>query len=206
MEGSRRRNYTSKWRRSLCLASAIRGTRTRLGDRIPLSAGGSFFLVHKRRVQLAHGCGSASHQRSSLVTNALKMACHISKEVWDKLRLGRAVGATFAELARQSGINRNTLLSYAARDGWSQQIATARQQADNGKPDVTDVVQKVLAGRHRETKLALSDFLLKCISEASKRGIVAEDLDDVEKLERIARRSSPNQSRSTTVRSGCTST
>jgi hypothetical protein len=113
------------------------------------------------------------------------MGRHITKDVWDKLRLARAAGASFAELSRQSGINRNTILSYAARHGWSHQIATARQQADSGKPDVTDIVQRVLAEKGRAAKLHIADILLQVLAEEKKRGIVIEDASDLEKIENI---------------------
>ena len=50
----------------------------------------------------------------------------ISKATWDQIKIARAAGASYGELAERTGISKGTILAHAHRNGWTKDIALAR--------------------------------------------------------------------------------
>jgi len=111
------------------------------------------------------------------------MSRPIPKSTWDQIKLARAAGASYGELAEQTGISRNTILSHAHRNGWAKQIAMARPK---GGPNVTDVLARALHDRGQETKMKMSEFLLKAATQlAARDDIVVDSLEGAKILEAL---------------------
>jgi adenine/guanine phosphoribosyltransferase-like PRPP-binding protein len=63
----------------------------------------------------------------------------ISKETWDQIKTAYASGIGLREIARQMGIPAGTILARAKREGWTQQIQSAKALAkrEDSAPAVT---------------------------------------------------------------------
>ena len=85
----------------------------------------------------------------------------ISKATWDQIKIARAAGASYGELAERTGISKGTILAHAHRNGWTKDIALARPKGDNAPPapNVTDAITAILHERGRETKMKMSRVL-----------------------------------------------
>ena len=53
----------------------------------------------------------------------------ISKETWEQLKISYIAGAGLREIARKMNIPEGTMLAHAKRNGWTQQIEAAKQEA-----------------------------------------------------------------------------
>ena len=51
----------------------------------------------------------------------------LSKDTWDQIKAGYAAGIGLREIARKMNIAEGTVLARAKREGWTQQIAAAKQ-------------------------------------------------------------------------------
>src|SRR5262249_33092944 len=94
----------------------------------------------------------------------------ISKATWDQIKIARAAGASYGELAERTGISKGTILAHAHRHGWTKDVALARprENAPPG-PNVTDAITAVLHERGQETKMRMSEFLLKAARQLAER-------------------------------------
>jgi hypothetical protein len=116
------------------------------------------------------------------------MMKRISKSTWDQIKLARAAGASYGELAERTGISKGTILAHAHRHGWTSDIRLARPKGDNAPavPNVTDAITDVLHERGRETKLKLSEVVLKLVCRlAENDDIVVNSIEDVKILEAL---------------------
>ena len=110
----------------------------------------------------------------------------ISKSTWDQIKIARAAGATYDELAKRTGIPKGTLLAHAHRHGWTKDIAIARPKTDNASSNVTDALTSILHERGRETKMKMSEFLLKAATQLAERDdIVVDSLEGAKILEAL---------------------
>ena len=112
----------------------------------------------------------------------------ISKTTWDQIKIARAAGASYGELAERTGISKGTILAHAHRHRWTKDLALARPKGDNAPsaPNVTDAITAVLHERGRETKLKLSEFLLKAARQlAARDDIVVDSLEGAKILEAL---------------------
>jgi hypothetical protein len=112
----------------------------------------------------------------------------ISKATWDQIKIARAAGATYDELAKRTGIPKGTILAHAHRAGWTKDIALAIRKADSEPqaPDVTDAITALLYERGKETKMLLSEFLLKAARQLAERNdIVVDSLEGAKILEAL---------------------
>jgi hypothetical protein len=114
----------------------------------------------------------------------------ISKTVWDQIKLARAAGASYGELAEKTGISKGTILAHAHRHGWSKDIALARPKADGAQPlalNVTDAISAILHERGQETKMKMSEFLLKAARQLAERSddVVVDSLEGAKILEAL---------------------
>jgi hypothetical protein len=110
----------------------------------------------------------------------------ISKATWDQIKLARAAGASYGELAEKTGISKGTILAHAHRHGWTRDIALARPKGDATAPNLTDAIASILAERGQETKMKMSEFLLKAARQLAERDdIVVDSLEGAKILEAL---------------------
>jgi hypothetical protein len=112
----------------------------------------------------------------------------ISKATWDQIKIARAAGASYGELAERTGISKGTILAHAHRHGWTKDVILAspkRDRAPSG-PNVTDALAQILHERGRETKMKMSEFLLKAARQLAERDdIVVDSLEGAKILEAL---------------------
>jgi hypothetical protein len=112
----------------------------------------------------------------------------ISKTVWDQIKIARAAGASYGELAEKTGIPKGTILAHAHRHGWTKDVALARPRdnAQPAAPNVTDAITAILHERGQETKMRLSEFLVKAATRLAERDdIVVDSLEGAKILEAL---------------------
>ena len=111
----------------------------------------------------------------------------ISKATWDQIKIARAAGASYGELAERTGIPKGTILAHAHRHGWTKDIALARPKGDAPPaPNVTDAIAAILHERGQETKMRMSEFLLKAARQLAERDdIVVDSLEGAKILEAL---------------------
>src|SRR4030095_8547841 len=122
----------------------------------------------------------------TLAFNTMSRA--ISKATWDQIKIARAAGASYDELAERTGISKGTILAHAHRNGWTKDIALARPKADRQPPthNVTDAITAILHERGQETKIKMSEFLLKAARQLAERDdIVVDSLEGAKILEAL---------------------
>ena len=112
----------------------------------------------------------------------------ISKATWDQIKIARAAGASYGELAERTGISKGTILAHAHRSGWTKDIALARRKANCKPPvpNVTEAITAILYERGQETKMRMSEFLLKAARQLAERDdIVVDSLEGAKILEAL---------------------
>jgi hypothetical protein len=114
----------------------------------------------------------------------------ISKTVWDQIKIARAAGASYGDLAEKTGIPKGTILAHAHRHGWSKDIALARpksQDAQPAAPNVTEAIASILFDRGQQTKMHLSEFLVKTAKRLAERGedVSIDTIEAVKAFEQI---------------------
>ncbi len=111
----------------------------------------------------------------------------IAKATWDQIKIARAAGASYGEIAERTGIAKGTILAHAHRNGWTSDIALARRKGDAvTTPNVTDAITAILHERGQETKMKMSEFLLKAARQLAKRDdIVVDSLEGAKILEAL---------------------
>jgi len=111
----------------------------------------------------------------------------VSRTTWDQIKIARAAGASYGELAARTGISKGTILAHAHRQGWTKDVALARPR-DNAPaaPNVTDAITAILHERGQETKMRMSEFLLKAARQLAERDdIVVDSLEGAKILEAL---------------------
>ena len=111
----------------------------------------------------------------------------VSRTTWDQIKIARAAGASYGELAARTGISKGTILAHAHRQGWTKDVALARPR-DNAPaaPNVTDAITAILHERGQETKMRMSEFLLKAARQLAERDdIVVDSLEGAKILEQL---------------------
>ena len=112
----------------------------------------------------------------------------ISKATWDQIKIARAAGASYGELAERTGITKapsspTPIATAGLRTSLSQDL-----KADNAPaaPNVTDAITAILHERGRETKMKMSEFLLKAARQLAERDdIVVDSLEGAKILEAL---------------------
>ena len=112
------------------------------------------------------------------------MSRTIAKATWDQIKIARAAGATYGELSQRTGISKGTLLAHAHRNGWTKDIALARPK---GEPSVTDALAAILHERGQQTRMHLSEFLVKTAKRLAERGedVSIDSIEAVKAFEQI---------------------
>ena len=118
----------------------------------------------------------------------------ISESTWAEIRTAYASGIGLRELARNLGIPEGTVLAHAKRKGWTAQIKNAKAiTARPAKPSMVvtaDAVARTMAKRgqrHIERMAGVTEKVLPHL-ESMEPDAILYRVDQVEKLDRIARR------------------
>jgi hypothetical protein len=113
----------------------------------------------------------------------------ISKATWDQIKIARASGASYGQLAERTGIPKGTILAHAHRNGWTKDVALARPKGEDTTPpgpNITDAITAILHERGQETKMKMSEFLLKAARQLAERDdIVVDSLEGAKILEAL---------------------
>jgi hypothetical protein len=122
------------------------------------------------------------------------MRTRIRSERWEQIKTAYASGIGLREIARSMDISEGTVLSRAKREGWTQQIQSAKALAkrEDSALAVTPVeaVAATLAERgqrHVERMAGVSERAVDHI-ETMNGPEILNSVDRVEKLDKVARR------------------
>ena len=118
----------------------------------------------------------------------------VSADVWEQAKTAYASGISLRELARTMGIPAGTILARAKREGWTQQIESAKALAKrkDSAPAVTAteavaITMQQRGERHRERMAGVSERGVDHIETMDGHQILAR-VDQIEKLDKVARR------------------
>jgi hypothetical protein len=118
----------------------------------------------------------------------------IAKSTWAEIRTAYASGIGLREIARNMGIPEGTVLARAKREGWTQQIQSAKAftKREDAPPAVTPVQAVAMSirqrgERHVERMAGLSEKVVTHV-KALEPDVILEKIDKVEKADRVARR------------------
>ena len=114
----------------------------------------------------------------------------ITPEFWEHMKTAYASCIGLRELARNMKIPEGTVLARAKREGWTQQIQTAKSEAQSDaitplQSVATTMVQR--GQRHQERMAGVTESVLPHL-EGMKPGEVLEGIHEIEKDDRMARR------------------
>src|SRR5215471_1374906 len=122
------------------------------------------------------------------------MRRRITDDIWEQVRTAYASGIGLREIARNMNIPEGTVLARAKREGWTQQIQSAKALAkrDDSLSVVTPVAAVALSmqergERHIERMAGVSERGVDHIETMEGREIL-KSVDQIEKLDKVARR------------------
>jgi hypothetical protein len=118
----------------------------------------------------------------------------ISSERWEQIKTAHASGIGLREIARNMFLPAGTVLARAKREGWTRQIQSAKALArrEDASPAVTPF-QAVAASmqqrgeRHIGRMASITERGVEHV-EAMDGGGILDRIDEVEKLDKVARR------------------
>ena len=118
----------------------------------------------------------------------------ISAELWEQIKTAHASGIGLREIARNMGIPEGTVLARAKREGWSRQVNNAKalaQRDDAAKAIAPFEAASATMQQRGERHLGrMANIVEKTMPhlEAMEPGAILDRVDDVEKLDKVARR------------------
>ena len=118
----------------------------------------------------------------------------VSSERWEQIKTAYASGIALREIARNMSIPAGTVLARAKREGWSQQRENAKALAkrDDAAKVVTpfEATSATMQQRGERHLGRMANIVEKTIPhvEAMEPGAILDRVDDVEKLDKVARR------------------
>ncbi len=118
----------------------------------------------------------------------------LSKDTWDQIKAAYAAGIGLREIARKMNVPEGTVLARAKREGWTQQIQTAKAlvKREEASLAITPVQAVAMSMQQRgERHLGrMANIVEKTMPhvEAMEPGAILDRVDDVEKLDKVARR------------------
>jgi hypothetical protein len=129
-------------------------------------------LIQKRvNVQL----NMSERENGQLPLTKRTVRSRISAELWDQIKTAYAAGIGLREIARKMNIPEGTVLAYAKRHGWTQQLQVATREASVMQSDAITPVQSVpqslaaiLGERKHRTKLGLSKYAAEAAERAGE--------------------------------------
>jgi hypothetical protein len=117
----------------------------------------------------------------------------IPAEIWEQVKTAFAAGIALRAIARNMDLPAGTILARAKREGWTKQIQAAKQKTRPVQSTAITPMQSVALtmqerGRlHLERMANVSETVVSHI-ETLEPGTILDRVDDVEKLDRMARR------------------
>jgi hypothetical protein len=118
----------------------------------------------------------------------------IANATWAEIRTAYASGIGLREIARNMNIPEGTILSRAKREGWTQEIQNAKAlvKREDSAPAVTATEAVAISMQQRgERHLGrMANIVEKTVPhvEAMEPGAILDRIDDVETLDKVARR------------------
>jgi hypothetical protein len=118
----------------------------------------------------------------------------ISSERWQQIKTAYASGIGLREIARNMGIPEGTVLARAKCEGWTREIQNAKAPAkrEHSAPAVTAMEAVAITMQERgERHLGrMANIVEKTVPhvEAMGPGAILDRIDDVETLDKVARR------------------
>lgn len=127
---------------------------------------------------------------------------NIAAGTWEQIKTAFAAGIGLRETARNMGLPEGTVLARANREGWTQQIATAKVAArpelarELAQPDAINAItpmQSVAvsmqqrAERHVARMASVTEGVLPHL-ESMQPSAILEGIHEIEKYDRLARR------------------
>jgi hypothetical protein len=118
----------------------------------------------------------------------------VSSERWEQIKTAYASGIALREIARNMSIPAGTVLARAKREGWSQQRENAKALAkrDDAAKVVTpfEAASATMQQRGERHLGRMANIVEKTIPhvEAMEPGAILDRVDDVGKLDKVARR------------------
>ena len=94
-----------------------------------------------------------------------------SSGLWEQIKTAYASGIGLREIARNMGIPAGTVLARANREGWVHGSATMQQRGERHLGRMANIVEKTVPH-----------------VEAMEPGAILDRVDDVERLDKVARR------------------
>ena len=122
------------------------------------------------------------------------MRSRVSADVWEQTKTAYASGIPLRELARNMGIPAGTILSRAKREGWSRQRDNAKAlvKREEAAKVVTpfEAASATMQQRGERHLCRMANIVEKTMPhvEAMEPGAILDRVDDVEKLDKVARR------------------
>lgn len=118
----------------------------------------------------------------------------ISSEVWQQVRTACAAGIGLREIARNMGFPEGTVLAKAKREGWTQQIQSAKNAAQTKTPALTvgpaDAVARTMkerAERHVARMAGVTEKVLPHLESMEPVDLLTH-ARNVERYDFVARR------------------
>lgn len=117
----------------------------------------------------------------------------ITKSTWAEIRTAYASGIGLREIARNMGLPEGTVLAHAKREGWTQQIQSAKALAKREDAVLPTPVEAVAMSmrqrgeRHVERMAGVSERGVDHI-ETMNGPEILNSVDQIEKLDKVARR------------------
>jgi uncharacterized alpha-E superfamily protein len=118
----------------------------------------------------------------------------VSSERWEQIKTAYASGIALREIARNMSIPAGTVLARAKREGWSQQRENAKalaKQEDTAKAitpfEAASATMQQRGERHLGRMANIVEKTMPHV-EAMEPGAILDRVDDVEKLDKVARR------------------
>jgi hypothetical protein len=118
----------------------------------------------------------------------------VPESTWAEIRTAYASGIGLREIARNMDIPEGTVLARAKREGWTQQIQSAKTLTKREDASLTVAPVQAVAmtmqqrgERHVERMAGLSEKVVTHV-EALEPDVILEKIDKVEKADRVARR------------------
>jgi hypothetical protein len=118
----------------------------------------------------------------------------ISNATWAEIRTAYASGIGLREIARNMGIPEGTVLARAKREGWTREIQNAKALAkrEDSAPAVTTTAAVAITMQQRGERHLdrMANIVEKTVPhvEAMEPSAILDRVDDVEKLDKIGRR------------------
>jgi hypothetical protein len=118
----------------------------------------------------------------------------VSSGLWEQIKTAYASGIGLREIARNMGIPAGTVLARAKREGWSQHVNNAKALAkrDDAAKVVTpfEAASATMQQRGERHLGRMANIVEKTMPhvEAMEPGAILDRVDDVEKLDKVARR------------------